>query len=113
VELERNRDTEQTFSVTVNVTAPTNGVSAATLETSGTTGRNSSDYALGSSLILLFTPTVESVVFLFFVKSDDLEEGEEAFLAIISQNEEFTGPTFNVNTSSSTAEIRIVDYNGD
>jgi hypothetical protein len=111
VELERNRDTEQTFSVTVNVTAPTSGVSAATLET--TTGRNSSDYALGSSLIFLFRPSVESVVFLFFVKSDDLEEGEEAFLAIMSPNEEFPGPTFNVNTSSSAAEIRIVDYNGE
>ena len=86
-------------------------LSAATLETVDT-GINF-DYTLGTSeqtfRILEFLPNQQSITFGFFLNSDEVPEGTEAFQASSTQVE--GSPTFQapITTAFPSTEIQIID----
>ena len=78
---EGNRQTEQTFAVSVVVSNPTSSISPATLDILNPVNF---DYSLGNSgniVTLLFQNFVQNITFNFFLHSDDFPEGTEGFLA--------------------------------
>ena len=103
---------EQTFGVGITVSSP-QLLPAATLETVDTVMKF--DYTLGLQLqgatftAIRFLPIQQSITFNFFLNSDDLPEGTEAFQAISTSAEGF--PTFQppVTTAFASTEIQIID----
>ena len=115
---EGGRASERTFAVGIKVGDPAVG-RATTLDTGDL--RANYDYRLtspGSFATLIFPPTLDSIVFHFFINSDLLPEGLEAFQASSTPVAGFFDPTFQfprfqppvTNTAFQMTEIRIVDY---
>ena len=107
---EDSRVSEQTFGVGITVSNP-QMLSPATLEQFNT-GINF-DYALGipeqTFTVLQFLPNQQSITFEFFLNSDELPEGTEAFRASSTPVEGF--PTFQapITTAFPSTEIQIID----
>ena len=107
---EDGRVSEQTFGVSITVSNPKT-LTAATLETVNT-GINF-DYTLGSPgqtiTVLQFLPNQQSITFEFFLNSDEIPEGTEAFQASSTTVESF--PTFQapITTAFASTEIQIID----
>ena len=108
--IKENRTSEQTFLVAVTVSNPASALRAATLDGGG---NSSADYRLtspGNLITLLFPPTRQSIALSFFLISDDLPEGTEAFQASSTPVEDT--PNFQppiTNTAFQNTEIRIID----
>ena len=105
---------EQTFGVNISVINPT-GRRPATLESDDL---NNSDYRINSTdnfLHLQFPAEVKNITFEFFLKSDELPEGVEAFQATATPLEGF--PTFlpplgeGTGLAFASTEILISDAN--
>ena len=119
---ENNTISEQTFGVTVTVSAPASSTRPATLEpdTDDETIVNF-DYSLtleGNSIELQFPPNQQNISFEFFLNSDDLPEGTEGFQASSTSASSFLFPTFQSPVSSElnpnprayqATEIQITD----
>ena len=107
---EGNRRTEQIFAVGITVSDPAVG-RAATLD-EGDFGINY-DFRLtapGAFVTLIFPPVVNSIVFHFFINSDELPEGLEAFQASsvpVAGFPNFQSPV--TNTAFQNTEIQIMD----
>ena len=107
---EDGRVSEQTFGVGITVSNP-QMLSPATLETDDT--MINFDYTLGTLgqtfEILQFLPNQQSITFEFFLNSDELPEGIEAFQASSTPVEGF--PTFqaSITTAFPSTEIQIID----
>ena len=107
---EDGRVSEQTYGVGITVSSP-QMLSPATLDTDDTS--INFDYALGNSgqtfIILQFLPSQQSITFVFFLNSDELPEGTEAFQASSTPVEGF--PTFQapITTAFPSTEIQIID----
>ena len=115
---EDNRVSEQTFSVTVTVSAPASSTRRATLETVDST--ISIDYSLPTlrnSIQLTFPPNSQNISFSFFLNSDDLPEGTEGFQASSTSSSSplfpFFQPPVSVGSPNTrayqTTEIQITD----
>ena len=106
---EDGRVSEQTFSVGITVSNPQT-LPAATLETFDTSINY--DYSLGtpgSTLVLRFLPNQQSITFQFFLNSDDLPEGTEAFQASSTPVEGFPMFQAPITTAFAATEIQIID----
>ena len=86
-------------------------LSPATLETADSS--INFDYTLGSPgdtfIVSQFHPNQQSIAFEFFLNSDELPEGTEAFQASLISVEGF--PTFQppISTAYASTEIQIID----
>ena len=106
---EDNRVSEQTFGVGITVSNPLM-LSPATLETADNINF---DYTLGSPgdtfIVSQFLPNQQSIGFYFFLNSDELPEGTEAFQASLISVEGF--PTFQppISTAYASTEVQIID----
>ena len=107
---EDGRVSEQTFGVGITVSNP-QMLSPATLEPDDTSFNF--DYTLGipgqTFIVLQFLPNQQSITFEFFLNSDELPEGTEAFQASSTPGEGF--PTFQapITTAFASTEIQIID----
>ena len=107
------RITEQTFSVLITVTDPTN-IPSATLETDD---GGDFDYNLGRAgierLTLLFPRDVQNISFRIIINSDNLPEGLEGFQASSANDMDETYPDFLNPTRGSSVfaltQIHILD----
>ena len=92
---EDGRVSEQTFGVGITVSNP-QMLSAATLETVNNSISSMFDYSLGipgqTFIVLQFLPIQQNITFEFYLNSDELPEGTEAFQASSTPVEGF--PTF-------------------
>ena len=109
---EGGRESEQTFAVKITVRDPTIAGHAATLDT-GDVGQNY-DYKLtshGSFITIPFPSESSFITFSFFLNSDELFEGLEAFQATLTPVDEgfpaFQPPV--TNTAYQTTKIQIID----
>ena len=108
---EDGRVSEQTFGVGITVSNP-QMLSPATLEPLSDEGVNF-DYTLGTPgqtfTVIEFLPNQQSITFEFFLNSDELPEGTEAFQASSTPVEGF--PTFQapITTAFPSTEIQIID----
>ena len=107
---EDGRVSEQTFGVGITVSNP-QMLSPATLEDDNTD--INFDYTLGipgqAFTIIQFLPNQQSITFVFFLNSDEVPEGTEAFQASSTPLEGF--PTFQapITTAFPSTEIQIID----
>ena len=106
---EDNRVSEQTFGVGITV-SNSQTLPAATYELFDP---SNFDYALNISektfVVMQFLPNQQSITFEFFLNSDELPEGTEAFQASSTPVEGF--PTFQapITTAFPSTEIQIID----
>ena len=104
----KNSVTEQTYSVVITASTPTDPrLNAATLE-----HRGGGDYSLGSlgqiSQTRDIEPNMQSIRFTFFLNGDTFPEGVESFQATITPSEGF--PTYGTPTTLfNSTLINIID----
>ena len=104
----KNSVTEQTYSVVITASTPTDPrLNAATLE-----HRGGGDYSLGplglTSLTRDIEPDMQSIRFTFFLNGDTFPEGVESFQATITPSEGF--PTYGTPTTLfNSTLINIID----